>query len=127
MGRITGLGGIFIKANDPKSLAGWYQQYLGIAFNENSYVDLPFTGTDGKLTAGYNVLSFFPNHTTYFDPGEKKVMINLRVEDLFGLLEELKSKGVELIGEPVDEEYGKFGWIMDPEGNKIELWEPPLK
>ena len=68
---------------------------------------------------------FFQIIAPYFDPSEKKVMINLRVEDLFGLLEELKGKGVELIGEPVDEEYGKFGWIMDPEGNKIKLWEPP--
>jgi len=127
MGKITGLGGMFIKANDPKSLADWYQQYLGIPFDGNSYVDLPFTNTGGKLTTGYNVLSFFPNHTPYFDPSEKKVMINLRVENLFELLEELKTKGVELIGEPVDEEYGKFAWIMDPEGNKIELWEPPLK
>ena len=86
MGKITGLGGIFIKAQDPKALANWYQQHLGILFNGNSYVDLPFAGGDGKLTAGYNVLSFFPGHTTYFAPGEKEVMINLRVEDLFGLL-----------------------------------------
>ena len=123
MGKITGLGGVFIKANDPKSLADWYNQCLGISFNGSSYVNLPFTDPDGKLTAGSNVLSFFPNHTAYFDPSEKKVTINLRVEDRFGLLEELKSKRVELIGEPVDEEYGKFAWIMDPEGNKIELWE----
>jgi predicted enzyme related to lactoylglutathione lyase len=127
MGKITGLGGVFIKADDPKSLADWYQQTLGISFNGSSYVDLPFTGADGKLTAGSNVFSFFPNHSAYFDPSEKKVMINFRVEDLFGLLEELKGKGVELIGEPVDEDYGKFGWIMDPEGNKIELWEPPAQ
>ena len=126
MGKITGLGGIFIKANDPKSLADWYQQQLGIFFNGSSYVDLPFADADGKLSAGSNVLSFFPNDSKYFAPSEKQVMINLRVEDLFGLLEDLKGKGVELIGEPVDEAYGKFAWIMDPEGNKIELWEPPI-
>ena len=125
MGKITGLGGIFIKANDPKTLAKWYDEYLGINFNGNSYIDMPFIDAEGKPSAGYNVLSFFPQHTTYFAPSEKQVMINLRVEDFDGLIEDLKKKGVELTGEPVKEEYGKFAWIMDPEGNKIELWEPP--
>ena len=127
MGKITGLGGIFVKANDPKALADWYEQYLGIPFEGNSYVNLPFADPEGKLTKGYNVLAFFPHQATYYAPSEKEAMINLRVEDLPGLMEELKSKGVELIGEPIDEEYGKFGWIMDPEGNKIELWEPPVE
>lgn len=125
MGKIIGLGGVFIKANDPKTLAVWYEQTLGIPFNGQTYADLPFT-QDGQVSAGSNVFSFFPKHSQYFAPSEKETMINLRVEDLFGLLEELKGKGVELIGEPMDESYGKFGWIMDPEGNKIELWEPPL-
>jgi len=103
MDKIIGLGGLFIKANDPKSLGDWYQQYPGISFHGNNQVDLPFTDSYGKLPAGYNVLSFFPNHSPYFDPSEKKVVINLRVGNLFGLLVELKSKGVALIGEPVDE------------------------
>lgn len=125
MGKIIGLGGAFIKANDPKTLAAWYQEILGIAFNGKSYVDMQFTNSEGKLTTGYNVLSFFPQHSTYFAPSEKQVMINLRVEGFDELMEGLKSKGVELTGEPIREEYGKFAWIMDPEGNKIELWEPP--
>jgi predicted enzyme related to lactoylglutathione lyase len=127
MKRIIGLGGVFIKAKDPKTLAAWYQEFLGIGFNNNIYVDLPFTDEAGKLTPGSNVLSFFKAVSNYFDPSDKQVMLNLRVHDLFALLDELREKGVIIVGDPLDEEYGKFGWIMDPEGNKIELWQPPDK
>jgi D-3-phosphoglycerate dehydrogenase / 2-oxoglutarate reductase len=82
---------------------------------------------EGKPAAGYNVLSFFKTDSKYFDPSDKQVMLNLRVDDLFPLLDELRGKGVSIVGDPLDEEYGKFGWIMDPEGNKIELWQPPDK
>jgi predicted enzyme related to lactoylglutathione lyase len=126
MGKITGLGGPFIKAKDPKALAAWYQEKLGINFNGQVYAELPFTDTDGKITAGNNLLSFFKSDSNYFAPSTSPIMINLRVEGLFDFLEELKSKGVESVGDPMDEEYGKFGWILDLEGNKIELWEPPV-
>ncbi len=125
MGCITGVGGVFLKAKDPSALANWYQQHLGISFNGNMYKDFPFTGDDGKVLPGYTVLSFFKEDTDYFDPSAKQAMINLRVEGLFELLEKLKANGVALVGEPMDEVYGKFAWIVDPEGNKIELWEPP--
>lgn len=126
MGKITGFGGVFIKAVDPQALAGWYQQHLGIDFNGNTYVDFPFADKDGKITAGSNVLSFFKEDNAYFLPSKKPAMLNLRVDDLMSLLDRLKLNGVEIVGDPMVEEYGKFGWIMDPEGNKIELWEPPL-
>ena len=126
MGKITGLGGVFIKAVDPQVLADWYQHHLAIDFNGNTYVDFPFAHNDGTSTAGYNVLSFFKEDNAYFHPSTKQAMLNLRVSDLQGLLQRLKNEGVEIVGEPVDEEYGKFGWIVDPEGNKIELWEPPV-
>src|SRR5687768_11906472 len=103
MQRVAGLGGIFLKARDPKALAAWYQEHLGIPFNGNSYTDMPFTDPEGKLSRGYNVLSFFKEDSTYFAPSEKQVMINLRVSDLFGLLEQLKMEKIELVGEPVDE------------------------
>lgn len=125
MKKITGLGGVFIKAKDPKALAAWYEEILGIPFNNGTYTDFPFTDEAGKITPGSNVLSFFKADSKYFDPSEKQVMINLRVSDLFALLDELKQKNVTIVGDPMDEEYGKFGWIMDPEGNKIELWQPP--
>jgi D-3-phosphoglycerate dehydrogenase len=123
MKKITGLGGVFIKAQDPKALAAWYKDVLGINFT-GTYVDLPFTDESGKMTPGSNVLSFFKADSEYFNPSDKQAMLNLRVSDLFGLLEELKSKNVTIVGDPLNEDYGKFGWIVDPEGNKIELWEP---
>ncbi len=126
MNRVIGLGGPFIKANDPKALAAWYEKHLGIDFKGSVYSVLQFTGEEGKLIPGYNVLSFFKKDSDYFAPSTKDVMVNFIVEDLFGLLEELKKEGVTIVGDPMDEEYGKFGWIMDLEGNKIELWQPPV-
>ena len=127
MGKIAGLGGVFIKAKDPKTLANWYEQNLGIGFSGGTYVVMPFDRQEGKPSAGYNIFSVSPWDTSYFEPSVKHFMINLRVEDMGGLLEDLKKKGVEMVGDPLNEEYGKFAWIMDPEGNKIELWEPPAE
>ncbi len=126
MGKVIGLGGSFIKAKDPKAQAAWYEKHLGISFNGNTYTDWQFFNMDGSKKAGYNVFSFFKESSDYFAPGNKQVMVNFIVKDLFALLELLKKEGVEIVGEPMDEEYGKFGWILDPEGNKIELWEPPV-
>lgn len=127
MERVTGLGGPFLKAKDPKALAAWYEKHLGIQFNGSVYTVWPFTTTDGSKKSGYNVFSFFKNDADYFNPSEKQVMVNFIVKDLFALLEVLKQEGVQVVGEPMDEEYGKFGWILDPEGNKIELWQPPAE
>ena len=90
MKKITGLGGVFIKAKDPKTLAAWYQEVLGIGFNNNTYVDMPFTDESGQIIPGSNVLSFFKSDAEYFKPSDKQVMLNLRVDDLFSLLDELK-------------------------------------
>jgi predicted enzyme related to lactoylglutathione lyase len=125
MERVIGLGGPFIKANDPKGLAAWYEEHLGISFKGSTYTDWKFADKDGKTIPGSNVFSFFKNDSEYFNPSKKQVMLNFIVKDLFSLLKVLKEEGVEIVGEPMDEEYGKFGWILDPEGNKIELWEPP--
>lgn len=120
MERVIGLGGPFIKVKDPKAMAEWYQQHLGIKFEGTCSV-WPFR--DGQ--EGFNIFTLFDENSKYFAPSESKVMVNFIVKDLFGVLEKLKAEGVELVGEPMDEEYGKFGWVLDPEGNKIELWEPP--
>jgi len=125
MQRVIGLGGPFIKAKDPKALAAWYEQHLGLPFNGSVYATLPFVNESGNPNKGYNILSFFKADSEYFSPSNKEVMVNLIVADAFGLMAKLKEEGVEIVGEPMDEEYGKFFWIMDPEGNKIELWEPP--
>ena len=127
MERVTGLGGPFIKANDPKALAAWYEKHLGIPFNGSAYTTWPFDTGEGGKKPGYNVLSFFKNDSDYYKPSETQVMLNLRVEGLFELLDELKKRGVKVVGDPIDEDYGKFGWILDADGNKIELWEPPVE
>ncbi len=125
MKRVTGLGGPFIKAADPKALAAWYEKHLGIPFHGGTYAVWPFPEGKGEPAPGFNIFSVFPNSSSYFEPGVKPFMVNFIVEDLFSLIRTLKEEGVTMAGEPVDEEYGKFGWIIDPEGNKIELWEPP--
>jgi len=125
MERVIGLGGPFLKVNDPAALSAWYEKHLGIAFKGATYTDWQFANEDGSKKAGYNVFSFFKKNSGYFEPSTSPVMINFIVKDLFGLIEVLKTEGVQIAGEPIDEEYGKFGWILDPEGNKIELWEPP--
>ena len=127
MQRVTGLGGPFIKSKDPKALAAWYEKHLGIPFKGGTYVVWPFNNADGSNKEGFNILSFFKEDSDYLKPGKGQVMVNFIVEDLFQLLEVLKGEGVEVVGEPMSEEYGKFGWILDLDGNKVELWEPPTK
>jgi predicted enzyme related to lactoylglutathione lyase len=121
MQKVTGIGGVFIKAKDPKALAAWYQQHLGIGFGNNSHV--VFNWKDDS-DSGMTVFSFFKEENAYFDPSEKSYMINFRVKDLSALLEELKKENVWMEEKTQEYDYGKFAWIMDPEGNKIELWEP---
>jgi hypothetical protein len=107
-------------------LAAWYKRFPGISFNNNSYVDLPFTKTANHLQDIMYYLFLHPA-AAISTQVKRQVMINLRVNDLFALLDQLKEEGIKIVGEPLDEEYGKFGWIMDPEGNKIELWQPQGK
>lgn len=126
MERVIGLGGPFIKSKDPKGLAAWYEKHLGLSFNGTVYTSWEFSNEDGSKKAGNNVFSFFKEDSDYFGPSRKEVMVNFIVKDLFALLKVLKEEGVTIVGDPMDEEYGKFMWIMDPEGNKIELWEPPV-
>jgi predicted enzyme related to lactoylglutathione lyase len=119
MKRVTGIGGAFFKAKDPQGLAAWYEKHLGIPFAGNVYAS--FTSAGAGETA---VFSMFPEDTDYYAPSEKPFMFNLRVDDLHALLKVLKEEGVDVIDKTEEYEYGKFGWIVDPEGNKIELWEP---
>jgi predicted enzyme related to lactoylglutathione lyase len=123
MERVTGLGGFFFKSQDPEKLREWYDQHLGIKNSQYGTI-FEWKGENGEK--GQTVWNLFKESTKYFDPSEKQFMINYRVKDLLGLIEVLKKEGVTVIGEPQVSEYGKFGWILDPEGNKIELWEPPI-
>lgn len=122
MAGIIGIGGVFFKSQDPEALRKWYLEKLGI--NSEAWGSIfPFR----KEENGYQVWCPFKADTTYFSPGTSSFMINFRVEDLDGFLQELQAKKVELAGTPESGEYGKFAWVMDPDGNKIELWEPPVK
>ncbi len=120
MKRAIGIGGIFFKANNPKELAAWYEKHLGIEFGGKVYADFQFQ----KREKGWTAFSLFDTDTKYFEPSAKQFMINLRVENLDELLKVLREEGVHVFDETEDGDYGKFGWILDPEGNKIELWQP---
>ena len=121
--KVTGIGGIFFKCNDPEKMKDWYNKNLGLVTNEYGSV-FEFRRTDMPDKKGYTVWSLFEANTTYFQPSEKEFMVNYRVEDIESLVKELKEQGVEICDEIETYEYGKFVHIMDPEGNKIELWEP---
>ena len=124
MEKVTGIGGVFIKAKDTKALAAWYDKHLGFSFDDNLYVNFKWVNENDPAIPGNTVFSFFKNDSNYFDPSASPFMINFRVKDLQALLKQLKEEGVAVVGEIQEEEYGKFGWTPDPEGNKIELWEP---
>jgi len=122
--RVTGIGGIFFKAKDPKALVQWYRRHLGIHIEDAVALFTWRSGRDGKRK-GHTVWSIFPADTTYFGEGGAPFMINYRVKDLDGVLAALRDEGVKADRRVEDTEYGRFGWITDPEGNRIELWEPP--
>lgn len=123
MKRVTGIGGVFFKSQDPEKLYNWYEQHLGIK-REHGAVAFEWKELGSDVT-GQTVWSLFPRATKYFDPSHASFMINYRVDDLDTLLTVLKQEGVEVDDRREDGEYGRFAWIMDPEGNRIELWEPP--
>ena len=123
MNRVTGIGGVFFKARDQDKLKEWYRIHLGI--NSDKYGFVFEWGKHPEMDKpGYTVWSPMSNTTDYYQPSKKELMINYRVPDLEGLLKVLAQEGVEIVGEMETYSYGKFGWVMDPEGNKIELWEP---
>lgn len=123
MKRVTGLGGVFFKCDDPKKMKEWYQNHLGIQNGEYGAM-FEWREKESPEQIGTTTWSPFSKESTYFAPSEKDFMFNYRVHDLENLLVVLKEEGVQQVGEMESFEYGKFAWIMDPEGNKIELWEP---
>lgn len=112
-----------MKADDPKKTREWYSKHLGIKSGEYGGT-FEWRHADNEKKKGFTAWSIFSSDTDYTDPSEKDAMINYRVENLEELLAALKDEGVEVVGEMESYEYGKFGWIMDPNGYKIELWEP---
>ena len=122
MEKVTGIGGVFLKARDPEAMANWYREHLGIA-TKDGYTDFKWRDKDKPELVGQTVWSLFPADTDYFKPSTAPFMINYRVENLERMLEQLKKGGVT-VEKVEDADYGRFAWIMDPEGNRIELWEP---
>ncbi len=123
MARVLGVGGVFFKSEDPDRLYQWYDAHLGVKKNDGPGVSFM---TSDLPADGYVVWSAFKPETQYFDPATKQYMFNFIVDDLDGALEQVQAGGAELIGEVEAYENGRFGWFMDPEGNKVELWEPKL-
>lgn len=121
--RVTGLGGVFFKSHDPEAIKLWYQNHLGIESGEHGAL-FHWRHSDNPEKEGATAWSPFPEDTDYYKPSKKDFMFNYRVENLVELLDVLKDEGVEVVGEIEEYSYGKFGWIMDPDGNKVELWEP---
>ena len=127
MKRVTGIGGIFFKAKDAPALQAWYKRHLGIDVQPWGGTAFTWTDAEGKPYAGTTIWSVGKAESGYYEPGTATFMINYRVADLHALLGKLRSEGCQ-VDEKVDEsEFGKFGWVTDPEGNKIELWEPPAE
>lgn len=123
MKKVTGIGGIFFKTENPEKMKDWYGKNLGLVTNEYGSV-FEFRKSDAPKEKGYSVWSPFKKDTDYFQPSGKEFMINYRVENIEKLVDELRSSGVTICDEIESFEYGKFVHILDPENNKIELWEP---
>jgi predicted enzyme related to lactoylglutathione lyase len=124
MAKVIGIGGVFFRSGDPKQLTAWYATHLGLPA-EGGHVALPWRHHDDPTKEGMTVWSTFPKDTKYFGPTQPAFMVNYIVDDLDGLLAQLRAAGVAVDEKVDDTEYGRFGWATDPEGNRVELWEAP--
>ena len=120
-GHITGIGGVFFKAKDPKALAAWYRDVLGLPLQPWGGAALRYDAPGHPPAAAW---SAFAASSSYFSPSTSDFMIDYAVDDLDALVARLKDKGVAILKRSDDDQSGRFAWILDPEGNKVELWEP---
>ena len=127
MERVTGIGGIFFKASDPKALAAWYERHLGVPIETWGGATFKFREMEDPERENYLVWTPFKSDTKYFDPSRSPFMVNFRVKNLDAMLTQLREAGVEVDARVEESEFGRFGWCMDPEGNRLELWEPPAR
>jgi predicted enzyme related to lactoylglutathione lyase len=123
--RVTGIGGVFFKARDRSVLGEWYRRHLGIDVQEGGYAIFRWRHDQDPSRPGATVWSLFPEHTEYLGSVAQRAMIVYRVDDLDAVLAALRTEGVSVDERVQDGEDGRFGWITDPEGNRIELWQPP--
>lgn len=123
--KITGIGGVFFKSKDPKATAAWYSKNLGVSLEADATFGFFFwKDLDHPERTARTVWTSFPADTDYFQPGASEFMVNYRVRDLDAMLAQLRAGGVQIVGKTLDEPYGRFAWIMDPDGRKVELWQP---
>jgi len=123
--RVTGIGGVFFKARDKDALLAWYRDHLGIDVKDWGGATFRWHSPDAPELDGATVWSVFPANTKHFLPSDAPFMINYRVKDLAAVLTALRAEGCNVDERTETSEYGKFGWVLDPEGNRVELWEPP--
>ena len=124
--RVVGIGGILFKARDPERLRAWYREHLGLAIQQ--WGGVQFEGQTSSAAGRQTSLvwTIFLESSRYFEPGSASFMINYRVEDLDAVLDALRREGCEVDERTESSEFGRFGWVADPEGNRLELWEPPV-
>jgi predicted enzyme related to lactoylglutathione lyase len=125
MAKVLGVGGIFFKSPDPQKLNAWYAQWLGLPVETESGVTFGAFYPKTMPEKGYTVWSAFGADTNYFAPSQQEFMFNLVVDDIEAAIAQVKEGGAAIIGKIEKSEYGRFGWFMDPDGNKVELWQPP--
>ena len=125
MKRVTGIGGIFFKAKDPAALQAWYKQHLGIDVQTWGGTAFSWADDAGTPVGGTTIWSIGSSQGEQFAPSSAAFMINYRVENLHALVKVLREEGCHVLDKSDDSEYGKFAWVIDPEGNKVELWQPP--
>jgi predicted enzyme related to lactoylglutathione lyase len=125
MKRVTGIGGVFFKAQDAAALREWYRRHLGIDVQDWGGAVFFWNDDEGRPTGGTTTWSVSPTTTEYFAPSPAPFMINYRVADLASLLDTLRAEGCQVVDHTEESEFGHFGWVIDPEGNKVELWQPP--
>ena len=125
MRRVVGIGGVFFKARDAERLRAWYRRHLCLDIKEWGGVTFHWHTPEVPAPDGATVWSIFQESSTYFAPSAAPFMINYRVEDLDAVLAALRAEGCDVDPKTESSEFGKFGWVMDPEGNRIELWQPP--
>jgi predicted enzyme related to lactoylglutathione lyase len=125
MKRVTGIGGIFFNSPDPVALRAWYKQHLGIDVQDWGGTAFTWTDSAGNPTAGTTIWSVGEAASNNFAPGTAPFMINYRVADLHALVSLLRAEGCNVLDKIEESDYGKFAWVIDLDGNKVELWEPP--
>lgn len=125
MAKVLGIGGVFFKSPDPQRLNQWYAEWLGLTVELESGISFVSFHPHTMPKTGYTVWSAFESTTDYFAPSEKQFMVNLVVDNLDEALDQVKAGGAQTVGDIEVNAYGRFGWFMDPDGNKVELWEPP--